>query len=140
MKNDNADIMLSVAIAKKKAVIMLSLIDQEEIYNDILKGILANMELERVLNPGRFRNDRGLKEYRDIKGKARFIMTDSQRFCVEFGEYSYVGYFPLGTRERIIGNVTEVVLYVSNAVAVGKSPKRIAINNFSILGISNITV
>lgn len=78
--------MLSVAIAKKKAIIMLSLIDQEVTYNEVLNGILANMELERVSKRNRLNSDRRMKEYRECERKAKFIMTDPQRFCLEFGK------------------------------------------------------
>ncbi len=98
MKNDNEDIMLSVAIAKEKAIIMLSLIEREDIYNEVTQGILANMELEPIskqkrLNLGQdarhFTDNRFMKEYRDNEEKARFIMTDSQKFSLEFGQYKY---------------------------------------------------
>ncbi|MGX1447699.1 hypothetical protein ACUXOD_001447 [Bacillus sp. 153480037-1] len=148
MKNDNEDIMLSVAIAKKKAIIMLSLIEREYIYNEVIQGIMANMELELVskqrLNLGQdvrtLTDNRFMKEYRDKEKKARFIMTDSQKFSVEFGQYKYEGYFPVGTREKFQRGVNEVTFYVSNAMKVEDRPTIMEINRFAVTGIKNIKV
>ncbi|MCR6112638.1 hypothetical protein HXA35_20075 [Bacillus sp. A301a_S52] len=148
MKNDNEDILLSVAIAKKKAIIMLSLIEREDIYNEVVQGIMANMELELVskqrLNLGqdvrKITDNRFMKEYRDKETKARFIMTDSQKFSVEFGQYKYEGYFPIGTREKFQRGVKEVTFYVSNAMKVEERPTIMEINRFAVTGIKNIKV
>jgi hypothetical protein len=148
VKNDNEDILLSVAIAKKKAIIMLSLIEREDIYNEVVQGIMANMELELVskqrLNLGqdvrKITDNRFMKEYRDKETKARFIMTDSQKFSVEFGQYKYEGYFPIGTREKFQRGVKEVTFYVSNAMKVEERPTIMEINRFAVTGIKNIKV
>jgi hypothetical protein len=147
MKNDNEDIMLSVAIAKEKAIIMLSLIEREDIYNEVTQGILANLELEPIskqkrLNLGKdarhFTDNRFMKEYRDNEEKARFIMTDSQKFSLEFGQYKYEGYFPIGTRMKFQRGVKEVTFYVSNAMKMKERPTSMAINRFAVSGIKNI--
>ncbi|PMC35741.1 hypothetical protein CJ195_18355 [Bacillus sp. UMB0899] len=148
VKNDNEDIMLSVAFAKKKAIIMLSLIEREDIYNEVIQGIMANMELELVskqrFNLGQdvrqLTDNRFMKEYRDKETKARFIMTNSQRFSVEFGEYKYEGYFPVGTREKFQRGVKEVTFYVSNAMKVKERPTSMSINRFAVTEIKKIKV
>lgn len=140
MQSNIEDTMLAVAIAKKRAIVILTLIDQEETYNEVLNSVLANLKVEQVVRNNRLNSERGMKEYRDCEGKAKFIMTDSQKFCLEFGNYRYEGYFPMGTKEKLKEKVTEIIFYVSNTVKVGMKPTRIAVKNFSVLGIENIFV
>ena len=126
---------------------MLSLIEREDIYNEVTQGILANLKLEPIskqkrLNLGQdarhFTDNRFMKEYRDNEEKARFIMTDSQRFSLEFGQYKYEGYFPVGTRMKFQRGVKEVTFYVSNAMKVKERPTSMTINRFAVSGIKNI--
>lgn len=111
------------------------------------QGIMANLELEPIskqkrLNLGldgqKLKDDRFIKEYCDKQGKARFIMTDSQKFSVEFGQYKYEGYFPIGTRMKFQRGVQEITFYVSNAVKVEGKPVSMAINRLAVSGIKNI--
>lgn len=46
MKNNHDDEMLQVAIADGKAIIMLSLINRADLFNEIVRGISKNVNLE----------------------------------------------------------------------------------------------
>ena len=78
-----------------------------------------------------------MKEYRDNEEKARFIMTDSQKFSLEFGQYKYEGYFPVGTRMKFQRGEGSYILRL-HAMKMKERPTSMAINRFAVSGIINI--
>lgn len=81
-----------------------------------------------------------MKEYKVIGEETTFVMLDTQRFSLKFGDYEYGGYFPIGTRRKIKKEVKEVVFDLYNTITVGKLPTHLGMSRFTVNGITKIIV
>lgn len=146
---NNQNELLQLAIADGKVIVILSLIDRDDLFKEVVEGIMANTQLELISEKKRLESEfdgkkvifKGLmKEYRDVAKEATFVMVDSERFGLEFGHYKYEGFFAKGIRRKIEKEIKEVVFDVTNTLTVGKLPTRLGMNKFTITGIKNIII